>query len=183
MAVASKMIPLGTIAPEFELPDTISGQMINLYKIKSDIATVVMFLCNHCPYVVHIKDVLAKTAFEYQKKGLSFAAVSSNDIIKYPEDSPENMKHFAAEAGFTFPYLYDESQETARDYDAACTPDFYVFDREMKLVYRGQFDDARPGNSIPVTGSDLRKVLDALITGEPVSEQQKPSIGCSIKWK
>lgn len=183
MAVESKMIPLGTKAPEFELPDTISGNLVNLYKIKSDIATVVMFLCNHCPYVIHIREVLATVANEYQKKGITFAGVSSNDIEKYPEDNPERMKEFAAEAGYSFPYLYDESQSVARAYDAACTPEFYVFNKNMQLVYRGQFDSARPGNKIPVTGEDLRNVLDTLIAGGQVSEEQKPSMGCSIKWK
>lgn len=183
MAVSSNMVPLGTIAPDFDLPDTVTGKIIRLSFIKSDIATVIMFLCNHCPYVIHIKDVLAKVATEYQQKGISFVGISSNDIQKYPEDSPEKMKVFADEAGFSFPYCYDESQETARAYDAACTPDFYVFNNTMELVYRGQFDDARPSKDISVTGSDLRNVLDNLISGGEVSQEQKPSMGCSIKWK
>lgn len=183
MAVASKMIPLGTVAPQFELPDTQSGIIVSLYHIKSDLATVVMFLCNHCPYVQHIKYGLADVAREYQKKGITFIGISSNDIVKYPDDSPDKMKEFAAEAGFTFPYLYDESQDIARAYDAACTPEIYVFDKSMKLVYRGQFDNSRPGNNNPVTGNDLRSVLDTIIAGGKVNEEQIPSLGCSIKWK
>ena len=183
MAVGSNMMPLGTKAPDFNLPDTITEKNINLNDLKSDVATVIMFLCNHCPYVVHIRSKLAQIAKEYQNLGIKFAAISPNDITKYPEDAPDKMKEVARETGFTFPYLYDEPQETARAYEAACTPEFYIFNKELKCVYRGQFDDSRPQNDKPVTGKDLTDALDNLIAGKPVSENQIPSIGCSIKWK
>ena len=183
MSAESKMLALGTKAADFNLPDTISGKMISLNGVKSKTATVVMFLCNHCPYVQYIQHELAAFVKEYQAKGISFVGISSNDIISYPEDSPDRMKQVAKEIGYTFPYLYDESQETARAYEAACTPEFYVFDKDLKLVYRGQFDDSRPSLSIPVTGKDLRNALDNIIKGVPVVSNQKPSIGCSIKWK
>ena len=179
----SNMIPLGTTAPNFSLHDTVSGEKKSLNELKSDIATVIMFICNHCPYVKHINSELVKVAKIYQSKGISFIAISSNDVVNYPEDSPEKMKETAATEGYTFPYLYDETQEIARAYDAACTPDFYIFDKELKLVYRGQFDDSRPKNDTPVTGADLRGALDAVLNGSPVIENQKPSIGCNIKWK
>ncbi|ROL58033.1 thioredoxin family protein [Bacteroidetes/Chlorobi group bacterium ChocPot_Mid] len=180
---ASKMIALGTKAPDFTLPDTVSGKELSLNELKSEIATVVMFICNHCPYVIHINKVLVDVANRYIKKGISFIAVSSNDVANYPEDSPSRMKEQAIRLAYPFPYLYDETQSVARAYDAACTPDFFVFDKEMKLVYRGQFDDARPGNGIPVTGQDLSSALDAILKGEIVFAQQKPSMGCNIKWK
>ena len=179
----SKMVPLGMIAPDFVLPDTISGENKSLTDLKSDKAIVIMFICNHCPFVIHVQKQLVKLAREYQAKGISFVAISSNNVEKYPDDSPQRMKEVAQELGYPFPYLYDESQEVARAYDAACTPDFYVFDKNLKLVYRGQMDASRPGNNIPVTGKDLREALDNILQGKPVSEDQRPSIGCNIKWK
>lgn len=183
MAVESIMLELGTKAPDFSLPDTVSGKTLSLSEIQSNIATVIMFICNHCPYVKHVQHELADLAKEYMAKGVSFAAISSNDIAAYPEDSPEKMKQTALEAGYPFPYLFDESQEVAKSYKAACTPDFYVFDKDLFLAYRGQMDDSRPGNNKPVTGNDLRLALDAILSGRPVSDRQIPSIGCSIKWK
>jgi peroxiredoxin len=183
MAVESNMLPIGTKAPDFNLLDTVTGKNISLNGIKSNIATVIMFLCNHCPYVKYIQNELASLVKEYQDKRISFVGISSNDIINYPEDSPEMMKEVAKEVGFTFPYLYDESQDVARAYQAACTPEFYVFDKDLLLVYRGQFDNSRPSLNISVTGKDLRKALDNLIAGIPVDENQIPSVGCSIKWK
>jgi len=179
----STMIPLGTKAPDFRLPDTVSGKMVSLQEIKSDKATVVMFICNHCPYVQHVRQEFPKLAKDYQPKGVGFVAISANDIEAYPEDSPENMKKMAKQVGIPFPYLYDETQEVARAYRAACTPDFYIYDKDLKLVYRGQMDGARPGNGVPVTGKDLRAALDNVIAGKPVSKDQRPSLGCSIKWK
>lgn len=179
----SKMVPLGSKAPDFTLPDTVSGKKISLKEIASDIATVVMFICNHCPYVKHINKVLTDVAKEYIAKGISFVAINSNDITNYPEDSPENMKKMAQAMGYPFPYLFDETQEVARAYNAACTPDFFVYDKNLKLVYRGQFDSSRPGNGVPVTGKDLKSALDSLIEGRPVNPEQMPSIGCNIKWK
>jgi peroxiredoxin len=184
MAVTpSNMMPLGTSAPDFKLPDTISGKVLSLQELKSDTATVVMFICNHCPFVKHVRTGLVQLAKDYLSKGISFIAISSNDVQGYPEDSPAEMKKVAKQFGYPFPYLYDESQEVARAYLAACTPDFYVFDKDLKLVYRGQMDDSRPSNDIPVTGKDLRAALEAIIAGKPVSQDQKPSIGCNIKWK
>ncbi|PIV85073.1 MAG: thioredoxin family protein [Nitrospirae bacterium CG17_big_fil_post_rev_8_21_14_2_50_50_9] len=180
---ASNMLPLGTIAPPFTLPDPVDGGEKRLNELKSDKATVVMFICNHCPYVKHIREELVSVSSEYIKKGISFVAVNANDAGNYPDDSPQRMKEVAEAFGYPFPYLYDESQETARAYKAACTPDFYVFDGDLKLVYRGQFDDSRPGSGIPVTGKDLRGALDRILRGEPVSPDQKPSMGCNIKWK
>ncbi len=182
-ATPSTMLALGTTAPSFRLPDTISGKTMSLNELKSDQATVVMFICNHCPYVKHVQTELVKLAQDYQPKGVSFGAISSNDVAQYPEDGPGPMKEVAARLGYPFPYLYDESQEVARAYRAACTPDFYIFDPDLKLVYRGQFDDSRPGNPIPVTGRDVRAALDNILAGKPVNPEQKPSIGCSIKWK
>lgn len=182
-ATPSTMIPLGTTAPDFTLPDTVSGKVLSLQLLKSDKATVIMFICNHCPFVKHIRKELAALARNYQPKGISFIAISSNDIENYPDDSPEKMALEAKAAGYTFPYLYDETQTVAKAYDAACTPDFYIFDKTLTCVYRGQLDDSRPGNSIPVTGKDIREALDAILTGRPVSKDQKPSIGCNIKWK
>lgn len=179
----STMLELGTKAPEFTLPDTVSGKDITLGNIASDKATVVMFLCNHCPYVIHVNPEIVRLAKDYQAKGVSFVGISSNDVEKYPQDGPEEMKKLAEEVGYPFPYLYDETQEVARAYDAACTPDFYVFDGDLTLVYRGRLDDARPKNDNPLTGKDLRAALDAVLAGEPVSEKQYPSGGCNIKWK
>jgi len=182
-ATPSAMVKLGTKAPDFTLPDTISGKQISLDEIKSDKATVVMFICNHCPYVIHIIDELSEVVKEYQKKGISFAAISSNDIVNYPQDSPERMKEFAVAHKLSFPYLFDETQEVAKAYRAECTPDIFVFDKDMKLVYRGQFDDSRPSLNKPVTGKDLTAALDAILEGRPVDENQIPSVGCNIKWK
>lgn len=179
----SNMLPLGTIAPNFELMDTVSGEKKSLQQLKSDVATVIMFICNHCPYVKHVRQVLAALAAEYQKKGIAFIAISANDAAEYPEDAPAKMCETAQQLGYVFPYLYDESQAVAQAYKAACTPDFYIFDKALKCVYRGQFDDSRPGNNVPVTGKDIRAALDNILAGKPVNPQQKPSMGCNIKWK
>lgn len=182
-ATPSTMMPLGTEAPAFILYDTISGEMKSLETLQSDIATVVMFICNHCPYVKHVQEGLVKLAEDYSPKGISFIAISSNDVENYPEDAPERMKEEAVKHGYPFPYLYDETQEIARAYQAACTPDFFIFDGDRKLVYRGQLDASRPNNGVPVTGSDIRAALDAIVDGFAVSPNQTPSIGCNIKWK
>lgn len=179
----SNMLELATVAPDFALPDTISGEIVTLTQIKKEKGILVMFICNHCPYVIHVKDEIVKLANEYQPQGIGFVAISANDIVNYPDDAPDKMKDFAVQNGFTFPYLYDESQEVAKSYDAACTPDFYLFDSNLALVYRGRLDESRPGNDIPVTGSDLRTALEALLAGTAISEKQYPSIGCNIKWK
>ena len=180
---ASNMLPLGTRAPGFILPDTVSGKTMSLAELKSEAATVIMFICNHCPCVKHVQQELARLAKDYHPRGVAFIAISSNDSIAYPQDAPEHMKTFAREAGFTFPYLFDETQEVARAYQAACTPDLYIFDRDLRCVYRGQLDDSRPKNEVPVTGKDLRAALDNVLAGKPVSAEQLPSIGCNIKWK
>ena len=182
-AVESNMFPLGQQAPSFELINAVDGKAIRLEDVKSDIATVIMFICNHCPYVKHVQHELVRLANDYQSRGIAFIAINSNDVEKYPDDSPENMKKVAEELGYPFPYLFDETQEVAKAYQAACTPDFYIFDSELKCVYRGQLDDSRPGNGKPVTGESIRAALDALLHNEPVQNTQKPSIGCSIKWK
>jgi peroxiredoxin len=179
----SNMIPLGTVAPPFSLPDTVSGNTYTLDQLRGEKATVVMFICNHCPYVVHVNSELVRLAKDYMPKGVNFIAISSNDAEAYPDDAPGKMKEAAKRLGYPFPYLYDESQETARAYDAACTPDFYVFDSELKLVYRGQLDDSRPSTKLPLTGKDMREALDNVLAGEPVTILQRPSIGCNIKWK
>lgn len=179
---ASTMLPLGTAAPDFSLPNPITGGTVS----KADFAgkpLLVMFICNHCPFVVHLKDALGPFADEYQGKGLAVVGISANDVENYPDDSPEKMKEFAAANGLNFPYLYDESQKVAKAYTAACTPDFFLFDADHKLAYRGQFDDSRPGNSVEITGSDLRTACDEVLAGKLPSENQKPSIGCNIKWK
>ena len=183
VATPSNMIPLGTEAPDFSLPDTVSGNSMNLDELKSNLATVIMFICNHCPYVKHVQSQLVKLANDYIPQEVTFAAISSNDVEGYPEDSPDKMRALALRLGFPFPYLYDESQETARAYKAACTPDFYIFDGDMKLVYRGQLDASRPNSDIPVTGSDVRSALDNIIAGKQVDPLQVPSLGCNIKWK
>ena len=179
----SNMIPLGTIAPGFSLPDTVSGETLDLNDLRGSNGTVIMFICNHCPFVKHVNAGIVQLASDYQSKGVSFIAISSNDVENYPDDSPELMAVNARNEGFTFPYLYDETQEVAKAYDAACTPDFYIFDSALKLVYRGQLDDSRPENGIPVTGSDMRTALDNLLENRAINEDQKPSIGCNIKWK
>jgi peroxiredoxin len=178
----SKMIPLGTKAPEFSLLDTLSNEHLSLNELKSETATVIMFLCNHCPYVKHIQSKLVDVVKSYQAKGISFIAICSNDVKTYPEDGPDKMHIEAEEQGYTFPYLFDATQEVAKAYLAACTPDFYVFDNNLRCVYRGRFDSATPGNRQPVTGADLRKALDNIIAGQTVDAEQKPSLGCNIKW-
>lgn len=178
----SNMLPLGTKAPPFELRDTVSGKIVSLHQLKGKSGTLIMFICNHCPFVIHIDSELVKLANDYQKKGISFIAISSNDVANYPQDAPHLMKQKAESEGYCFPYLYDETQEVARAYDAACTPDIYLYDKALCLVYRGQLDDARPGNGIPVTGKDVREAIEALLEGKAINPNQKPSIGCSIKW-
>jgi peroxiredoxin len=179
----SNMLPLGTTAPTFELPDTVSGNRVTFTDIRGEKGTLVMFICNHCPYVKHIQEELVRLASDYRAEGIGIVAISSNDVEKYPEDGPEQMRNEARKWGYSFPYLFDESQQVARDYDAACTPDFYVFDHGDTLVYRGQLDSSRPGNGKPLNGSDLRQALNDVIHGNPVSEDQVPSQGCNIKWK
>jgi peroxiredoxin len=178
----STMAPLGSMAPDFRLPDT-AGKLVSLHDLAGAPAMLVMFLCNHCPFVKHIRGALAQFAREYQARGLAIVAINSNDVQTYPEDSPAKMAKEARDAGYTFPYLYDETQAVAKAYGAACTPDFFLLDRERRLVYRGQFDDSRPSNNRPATGADLRAAADAVLAGRPVSSDQKPSIGCNIKWK
>ncbi len=178
----STMLPLGTPAPAFSLPDT-NGAILSLDQLRSEKATVVMFICNHCPYVLHIIEKLSHVASEYKKRGVQFIAINSNNVEKYPADSPEKMIEFAGQHHFSFPYLFDETQEVARNYQAACTPDFYVFDRDLLCVYRGRFDDATPGNKNPVNGYDLCLALDNLLQNKAIDENQKPSMGCNIKWK
>lgn len=178
----STMLDLGTKAPDFHLPDT-EGKSFALDDFKDAPALLVIFLCNHCPYVKHVRHELARLGRDYQNKGVAVVGISSNDVATHPDDSPEMMRKEKAEVGYTFPYLYDESQEVARAYQAACTPDFFLFDGDRKLVYRGQLDDSRPGNPVPVTGKDLRDALDAVLAGTPVPDKQRPSMGCNIKWK
>ncbi|GIW41874.1 MAG: thioredoxin family protein [Candidatus Binatia bacterium] len=177
----SKMVPLGTPAPPFRLPN-IDGRMVSLEDFRGK-PLLVMFICNHCPFVQHIRHALAEFGREYQGKGLGIVAINSNDVSAYPDDSPEKMAEEARKVGYTFPYLFDETQEVAKAYGAACTPDFFLYDASHKLVYRGQFDSSRPSNGIPVTGEDLRAAADAVLEGRPVPQDQKPSIGCNIKWK
>lgn len=176
-------LELGYKAPSFTLTDVRTNQPLSYSDIKGEKATVVMFICNHCPFVVHVLDELIRLANDYKTKGVGFVAISSNDVANYPDDSPEKMKILAEEKRFPFPYLYDETQEIAKAYTAACTPDFSVFNSQDACVYRGQLDDSRPGNSEPVNGKDLRQVLDLLIAGKEVPSKQKPSLGCNIKWK
>lgn len=178
----STMLELGTTAPEFRLPDT-NGKTVSTADFKNAPALLVIFMCNHCPYVKHIREGLAQLGRDYQSKGVAMVGINSNDVANYPADSPAKMKEEVKSAGYTFPYLYDESQAAAKAYRAACTPDVFLFDRQQKLVYRGQFDNSRPGNGLPVTGADLRAALDAILAGKPVSREQKPGIGCNIKWK
>ncbi|MFZ4544459.1 MAG: thioredoxin family protein [Saprospiraceae bacterium] len=179
----SKMLPLGTRAPEFTLLNTISGKFNALSELKSDRATVLMFICNHCPYVIHLNEGMVALANQYMSKGVSFIAISSNDVSDVPEDGPENMKISALNNHYPFPYLYDETQAVALQYDAACTPDFYIFDGSMRLVYRGRWDNSRPGSGKAVTGADVASALDAVLSGAQVSAVQYPSMGCNIKWK
>lgn len=179
----STMLPLGTPAPDFSLPDVVSGQNVSLSDFDDKKAFLIMFICRHCPYVQHVKKELAKIGSDYSQKDLAIVAVSSNDISVYPEDAPKSLAEMAKEEGFNFSYLFDETQEVAKAYTAACTPDLFLFDKDRKLVYRGQLDDSRPGNNIPVTGKDLRSAIDAVLNDKPIDPNQKPSMGCSIKWK
>lgn len=176
------MIPLGTVLPEFSLPDVVSGNRVTQESLKGSIL-VVMFICNHCPYVKHVNNELVRLANDFMPRGVKFIAISSNDVKNYPDDAPDKMKDVAIQLKYPFPYLYDETQETAHAFDAACTPDFYIFDKNAKLVYRGQLDDSRPSLDIPVAGKDVRAALDNLLSNKPVSDFQRPSIGCNIKWK
>ncbi len=179
----SKMLPLGTKAPDFCLQDTMTGKFMKLVDLASSTATVVMFICNHCPYVLLIREKLIEVAKTYQAKGISFIAISSNDPIEFPADGPEAMRAEANSRHFPFPYLFDDTQEVAKSYHAACTPDFFVFDKDLLCVYRGRFDDAKPRNDRPVTGSELSAALDNILANKPVAAEQIPSIGCNIKWK
>ena len=178
----STMLSLGTVAPDFDLPN-VDGRMVDYAAAAGPRGTVVMFICNHCPFVKHVADELARLGHEYLPRGIGFAAISSNDVASHPADSPEQMVHEAEERGYPFPYLYDETQEVAKAYHAACTPDFYLFDAGRKLVYRGQLDPSRPGSDVPVTGRDLRAAVDALLSGKPPLAEQVPSLGCNVKWK
>lgn len=179
----SNMLPLGTKAPDFNLVDTKDNQKKSLNQLKGINGTLVMFICNHCPFVIHVNEELVKLANDYKPKGINCIAISSNDVDNYPQDGPEKMKTHAEENHYPFPYLYDETQAIAKAYDAACTPDFFLFDEDLKLVYAGQLDSSRPGNDIPVTGEDLRAAMDALLSNDTINPNQKPSMGCNIKWK
>lgn len=179
----SNMIPLGDVAPYFTLPEPLTGGDVALNDLRGREGTLVMFICNHCPYVLHVNEELVKIGNDYKDTGISIVAINANDAENYPEDSPEKMIEMAKKMNYPFPYLYDETQEIAKAYDAACTPDFYLFNSEMKLVYRGQLDDSRPFNDHPVDGKDLRAAMDALLRHQHINEQQKPSLGCNIKWK
>jgi len=182
VAAASTMLPLGTKAMDFSLPDT-EGKIVSLSDFSEAEALVVVFMCNHCPFVKHVIDGLVDLVRDYHDRGVAFIAINANDVRAYPDDRPERMAEFARQKGFTFPYLYDQTQEVAKAYRAACTPDFFVFDGDRDLVYRGQMDDSRPGNKEPVTGADLRTALDAVIEGRPAPDEQRPSMGCNIKWQ
>jgi peroxiredoxin len=177
------MIALGTLAPEFNLEDVTTAAHRGLEEVRGEHGLLVMFICRHCPFVKHVERELAAIGKDFVGRGVGVVAISSNDAEHYPDDAPQSLKAQAEKLEFNFPYLYDETQEVARAYDATCTPDFFLFDKELKLVYRGQLDDSRPGNTIPVTGRDLRLAMDALVEGRPVPEEQRPSIGCNIKWK
>ena len=177
------MLPLGTAAPDFALPDVVSGKIVALAGFKNSSALLVAFLCNHCPYVKHIQAGLTQLAKDLQARSVGVVAISANDVVNYPDDSPEKMREEAQRAGYTFPYLFDESQSVALAYRAACTPDFFLFDGARRLVYRGQMDDARRANELPVTGASLRAAVDAVLAGQPVDARQIPSLGCNIKWK
>lgn len=179
----SNVFEQGTHAPPFSLLDTVTNNVVSLDDVKGDNATVVMFICNHCPYVVHINEGLVKLANDYKGNGVGFVAISSNDVENYPQDAPDKMKLHAKDVGYPFPYLYDKTQEVAKAYNAACTPDLYVFDGELKAVYHGHLDDSRPGNGVPVTGGSIREVLDSILRGKQYNGVQKPSVGCNVKWK
>lgn len=180
---ASTMLPLGTSAPNFSLPEPATGNIVTLADLRGSPALLVMFISNHCPFVQHIREALARFASDYRGRGLACVAIGANDVIKYPDDGPARIAEEVQSRGYPFPYLYDESQAIAKAYRAACTPDFFLFDADHQLVYRGQFDASRPGNTVPVTGADLRAAVDAVLAGQPVSSEQKPSMGCNIKWK
>ncbi|RIA09265.1 peroxiredoxin [Flavobacteriaceae bacterium MAR_2010_72] len=179
----SNMLALGTKAPDFSLLDTVSDTMLTLDELKGLKGTLIMFICNHCPFVKHVNAQISQLAKDVKAKGINCIAISSNDVAHYPQDGPEYMKQNALEQEFIFPYLYDQTQEVAKAYDAACTPDFYLFDAQLQLVYRGQLDDSRPSNGLPVDGKDLRRAISQLVAKEPIFTDQKPSIGCNIKWK
>lgn len=179
----STMLELGTKAPAFSLPDTVSGDTLHLEDIRGERGTLVLFICNHCPYVIHVNDELVRIANEYRAKGISTVGISSNDVSRYPQDGPEEMKQLAKDVGYEFPYLYDADQSVARAYDAACTPDIYLFDGALNLYYRGRLDGSRPNNDIPLTGADLRTAIDQLLDGQEAPTKQYPSGGCGIKWK
>jgi peroxiredoxin len=179
----STMLELGVQAPDFQLPEPATGRTVSLEDFKDAPALLVIFMCNHCPYVKHIRGALADFAREYQPKGLAVVGINANDVQHYPDDSPEKMVEEVEAQDYGFPYLYDETQAVAKAYKAACTPDFFLFDKSCKLVYRGQFDDSRPGNNLPVTGKDLRSAVDAVLNGQAVPSEQQPSMGCNIKWK
>jgi len=183
MAIASVMLPLGTVAPPFALRDVVSGQICSLDSFAGKTALLVMFICRHCPYVVHVEQEIAKIGRDYRDSNLGIVAISSNDASRYPDDTPPRLKEMAMRLGFAFPFCVDETQDVAKAYRAACTPDFYLFDQDRQLVYRGQLDESRPGNNKPVTGRDLRAAIDAVLEGKPVDRNQKSSVGCSIKWK
>ena len=183
MAIASVMLPLGTPAPPFALRDVVSRQIYSLDSFAGKTALLVMFICRHCPYVVHVEHGIAKIGRSYRDTGLGIIGISSNDPVQYPDDAPPRLKEMAERLGFTFPFCFDDTQDVAKAYQAACTPDFYLFDRERRLVYRGQLDDSRPSSNKPVTGRDLRAAIEAVLAGKPVDRNQKASIGCSIKWK
>lgn len=179
----STMLPLGTKAPDFKLLDVVSGKTVSLDQFSKRKALLVMFICKHCPYVQHIKNELAKLGHDYAQRDIGIVAISSNDAESYPEDSPQSLKQFASELKLNYPLCHDHTQAVAKSYTAACTPDFFLFDQEQRLVYRGQLDNSRPGNNAPVTGSDLRQAIDAVLTGKSIAPDQKPSAGCNIKWK
>ncbi|MEM8673329.1 MAG: thioredoxin family protein [Cyanobacteria bacterium P01_G01_bin.67] len=180
---ASTMLPLGTAAPEFQLPDVVSNKTISLQTFADSKALLIMFICQHCPFVKHLQDELARISQDYQDQPLGIVAISANDVANYPQDSPEMLKQMAEKLSFNFPVCYDESQEVSKSYTAACTPDFFLFDGSSKLAYRGQLDDSRPSNGVPVTGIDLRQAIDAVLQNRTIDFEQKPSIGCNIKWK
>lgn len=179
----STMLPLGVSAPDFSLPDVVSGKIISLSTFANKKVLLVMFICRHCPYVQHVKKEIARIGRDYKDKGIGIIAISANDPISYPEDAPESLKEMAQELVFTFPFCFDETQETAKAYTAACTPDFFLFDKDLKLAYRGQLDASRPGNNLPTNGYDLRAAIDSVLNDKTVNPNQKPSSGCSIKWK
>ncbi|MHA7841366.1 MAG: thioredoxin family protein [Gammaproteobacteria bacterium] len=181
--IPSTMMPLGTKAPNFTLSDVVTSTTVTLYDLPPSQGTLIMFICNHCPYVKHIHDVLIDVTKSYSEKGIQCLGISANDAINFPEDAPDKMKEYALKYSYSFPYLYDEEQTVAKAYDAVCTPDFFLFDKQYRCVYRGQFDGSRPGNQLPVTGSDLCRAMDFLLEGKPIPSEQTPSVGCNIKWK